>query len=106
MFSIFDKNNFNTISVHDLDGKLGSINLIDVREGYEYEGGHVRTAKNIPMGTILADPEKYIDKSNEYHIICQSGSKSERTCTQLSDEGYKVVNISGGTGSFLLPLER
>ncbi|WP_026882945.1 rhodanese-like domain-containing protein [Clostridium akagii] len=106
MFSIFDKNNFNTISVHDLDGKLGSINLIDVREGYEYEGGHVPTAKNIPMGRILADPEKYIDKSNEYHIICQSGSRSERTCTQLSDEGYKVVNISGGTGSFLLPLER
>ncbi|MCB2294234.1 rhodanese-like domain-containing protein [Clostridium algoriphilum] len=104
MFSIFKK--YNTISVHDLDGKLGKINLIDVREGYEYEGGHVPTAKNISLGTILANPRKYINKSNEYHIICQSGSRSERACKELSDEGYKVVNISGGTGSYILPLER
>ena len=64
MFSIFSKNNYNTISVHDLDDKLGKINLIDVREEYEYKGGHVPTAKNIPMGTILSEPEKYLNKSH------------------------------------------
>jgi rhodanese-related sulfurtransferase len=106
MFTILGKNNFNTISVHDLDSKLGKINLIDVREGYEYEGGHVPTAKNIPMGTILAEPEKYLNKSKEYYIICQSGSRSARTCRELSSQDYKVVNISGGTGSYIRPLER
>jgi rhodanese-related sulfurtransferase len=106
MFSIFGKNNFETISVHDLDDKLGKINLIDVREDYEYRGGHVPKAKNIPMGTILAAPEKYLDKSKEYHIICQSGARSSKTCKSLSDLGYKVINISGGTGSYIKPLER
>jgi len=106
MFSIFGKSNYNTISVHDLDDKLGKINLIDVREGYEYKGGHVPTAKNIPMGAILSEPEKYLNKSKEYHIICQSGSRSGSTCKKLSSEGYKVVNISGGTGSYIKPLER
>jgi rhodanese-related sulfurtransferase len=103
---MFGKNNFNSISVHDLDGKLGNIDLIDVREDYEYRGGHVPTAKNIPMNTILAQPEKYLNKSKEYHIICQSGSRSAGTCKQLSSQGYKVINISGGTGSYILPLER
>lgn len=106
MFSIFQNNNFNSISVHDLDGKLGKINLIDVREGYEYVDGHVPTAKNIPMGTLNAQPEKYLDKSKEYYIICQSGARSARTCENLASKGYKVINVSGGTGSYILPLER
>lgn len=106
MFFIFGKNNFNSISVYDLDGKLGKINLIDVRENYEYKGGHIPTAKNILMGAILTNPEKYINKSKEYHIVCQSGSRSAKTCKELSNQGYNVVNISGGTGSYILPLER
>lgn len=106
MFSIFGKNNYNSISVNDLDDKLGKINLIDVREGYEYKNGHLPTAKNIPMGTLLSDPGKYLDKSKEYHIICQSGSRSGRTCKLLSSQGYKIVNISGGTGSYTKQLKR
>lgn len=106
MFSIFRKNNFESINVNDLDGKLGKINLIDVREPYEYKSGHIPTAKNIPMRTILTDPEKYLNKSKEYHIICQSGSRSTRACKNLSDQGYKVINISGGTGSYIKTLEK
>ena len=106
MFSIFGKNNYTSISANDLDAQLGKINLIDVREGYEYNDGHVPTAKNVPMGTILDQPEKYLDKSKEYYIICQSGARSARTCEGLAAKGYKVVNVSGGTGSYILPLER
>lgn len=106
MFSIFRKSNFDSISVHDLDDKLKNINLIDVREPYEYSSGHVPTAKNVPMGTILTQPEKYLNKEKEYHIICQSGGRSSRTCSELSSQGYKVINVAGGTGSYILPLER
>lgn len=106
MFSILGKNNFNSISVYDLNDKLGKINLIDIRENYEYNNGHVPTAKNIPMDEILSNPEKYINKSDEYHIICQSGARSSRTCKRLSSHGYKVINVLGGTGSYILPLER
>lgn len=106
MFSKFTTNNFNSISVHDLEDMLGKINLIDIREGYEYADGHVPTAKNIPMGELLSKPEKYIDKSKEYHVICQSGGRSSRACEGLSSQGYKVVNVFGGTGSYIRPLER
>lgn len=106
MFANFKRNNFNSISVHDLEDLSGKINLIDVRDKYEYAGGHVPTANNIPMDTIIAQPEKYLDKSKEYHIICQSGARSSRTCDELTLKGYNVVNVYGGTGSYLLPLER
>lgn len=106
MFSIFSKNNINSVSVRDLDAKLGKINLIDVRRNDEYNSGHVPTAKNIPMDTILETPEKYLNKTDEYHIICQSGARSLKTCKELADIGYKVVNVSGGTGSYIKPLQK
>ena len=106
MFSIFGKNNYNTISVHDLDDKTRIINLIDVRESNEYKAGHVPTAKNIPMRSVLAQPEKYLDKLKEYHIICQSGARSSSTCKALSSQGFQVINVSGGTGSYIHSLER
>ena len=89
-----------------MDDKLGTVNLIDVREAYEFKAGHVPTAINIPMGTILVTPEKHLNKTKEYHIICQSGGRSGSTCKELSLKGYKVINISGGTRSYILPLER
>ena len=106
MFFTNKKSKFESISVHDLDDSLKDINLIDIREPYEYSNGHVPMAKNIPMGTILEHPEKYFDKSKQYHIICQSGGRSTRTCHALSAKGFKVVNVSGGTGSYIRPLER
>lgn len=106
MFFMKSKNKFKSISVHDLDDRLNNITLIDIREPYEYKGGHVPTAKNIPMGTLLEKPESYLDNNQEYHIICQSGGRSSRTCEALSSKGFKVINVSGGTGSYIKPLER
>lgn len=106
MFNMFSRKNFNTISVHDIDDLLGKVELIDIREPYEYKSGHIPTAKNIPMSTILSRPDQYLDKSKEYHIICQSGGRSTMACDELSSQGYKIVNVQGGTGSYLRPLER
>ena len=58
------------------------------------------------MGDILAKPEKYLNKSKEYYIICESGSRSARTSSKLSSQGYKVINVLGWTGSYILPLEK
>lgn len=106
MFSFLEKNKFKSINVNDLDGVLGKINLIDIREPYEYNNGHVPSAKNIPMNSILKETDKFLDKSKEYHIICQSGGRSSKTCSELTEKGYKVINISGGTGSYIYSLER
>jgi rhodanese-related sulfurtransferase len=106
MFSVFGKKNYDSVSARDINEKLGKINLIDVRESYEYKGGHVPKARNVPMGDILTNPEKYLNKEEEYHIICHSGSRSSRTCSKLASMDYSVVNVTGGTMSYNLPLKR
>lgn len=106
MFSFMPRNTVKSIDVNEMGNLFGKAELIDIREPYEYEDGHLPTAKNIPMGTILSSPEKYLDKTKEYHIICQSGARSSRTCGILKEYGFNIVNVSGGTGRYRGRLER
>ena len=89
------------INVNDLDNLLGSINLIDIREGFEVSFGTLKGAKNIPMGELLTSPDEYLNREEEYYIMCQSGMRSARTVSMLSDIGYKVINVGGGRGSYI-----
>lgn len=106
MFPFMSRNTVNSVNVNEIDGLLEKMDLIDIREPYEYVSGHLPTAKNIPMDTILSEPGKYLDKSKEYLIICQSGSRSSMTCGILKENGFNIINIAGGTGRYRGRLER
>ena len=106
MFPFMQRPMVKSIDVNEIDSLIGKIDLIDIREPYEYKGGHLPTAKNIPMDTILESPGSYLDKSKEYHIICHSGSRSSMTCGILKEQGFNIVNVAGGTGRYRGKLER
>lgn len=101
MFDFLKKDTTNVIHVNDMDELLGKVELIDIREPYEYNAGALKTARNIPMGTLLADPEKYMIKDKTYYIMCQSGGRSSSACRSLSANGYNVINVAGGYGSYV-----
>ncbi len=98
---MFFKKAYPSVSVSDLQRLLSSkINLVDVREVYEYQSGHIRGAKNIPMGNLIRHAERLLKKDEAYYMICQSGSRSGRTCDILAKQGYQVINVSAGMGMF------
>ena len=101
MFGLFNKNSGKVINVNDIDNLIGKIDLIDIREPYEYKTGSIKSAKNILMGDLLNDPEKYLNKDKEYHIVCQSGGRSSTACNKLRGLGFDVVNVAGGVGSYV-----
>ena len=84
-----------------MDNLIGKVSIIDIREPYEYSSGSLKTAKNIPMGNLLNSPDKFLEKSKEYYILCQSGGRSSGACRTLSKLGYQVVNVAGGMGSYV-----
>ena len=47
MFEFLRSNTGKVINVNDIDGILGKIELIDIREPYEYNAGSIKGAKNI-----------------------------------------------------------
>ena len=76
------------------------IELIDIRETYEFSGGSLRTAKNVPMQKLISDPAKYLKKDKTYYLMCQSGARSRMCCGQLTRDGYDVVDVVGGYGMY------
>ena len=101
MFPFLKKDTGQVIHINDIDNLIGHIRLIDIREPYEVALGSIKSSKNIPMRTLLQNPDKYLDKNETYYIMCQSGARSHQTTKMLSRLGYSVVNVAGGFGAYV-----
>lgn len=100
MFWFFNNKGKQGISVSNIDELIGKIELIDIREYYEFMNGSIKTAKNIPMNQLLSQPAHYLDKSKTYYIICQSGMRSKSVVNALQKLGYQVIDVEGGMGTY------
>ena len=101
MFDFLKRDDSKVIHVNDMDNLIGKVELIDIREPYEYKSGTIKTAKNIPMGNLLTRPENYMAKDKTYYIMCQSGGRSSSACRTLTKQGFNVINVAGGMGSYV-----
>lgn len=72
------------------------LNIIDVREDFEYEMGHIPEAKSKPLSTFPVE----LDKEKSYYVVCQSGGRSANACHILSQKGYDVINVEGGMSAW------
>lgn len=72
--------------------------IVDVREKYEYELGHVKNAINIPLSELRKRvPE--IPKDVPVYVHCRTGQRSYNAALALQNLGYE--NVYNITGSFL-----
>ncbi|WP_159617325.1 rhodanese-like domain-containing protein [Arthrobacter zhaoguopingii] len=74
--------------------------ILDVREDYEWEAGHVDGALHIPLDELPARLDD-LDPDEDLHVICRTGGRSHRAATWLVANGYSAVNVSGGMGAWL-----
>lgn len=70
-------------------------NIIDVREDDEVAAGMIPDANHIPLGSIESRMDE-LDKSKEYILVCRSGGRSGRAAQILENQGFKVINMTGG----------
>lgn len=81
------------------EAKRSQLPIIDVREVFEYDMGHIPGAINKPLSE-LGETFEELDKNQAYFLICQSGSRSAMAGEFLSSQGYQVTNVLGGMGSW------
>lgn len=85
-----------------IDGKEDII-LLDVREQYEFDDGHIAGSILIPTGQISRRINE-LDKNKTIVVICASGSRSAQVARYLVDNGFtKVKNLVGGIMSWPYP---
>ena len=70
--------------------------LLDVREQWEYEVGHIPDVLHLPMSQI-ANRLNEIPSDKTLIISCKSGQRSGRVTNWLKQSGYEeVYNMQGG----------
>ncbi len=70
----------------------------DVREGNEYDEGHVEKAINVPLSNMM-DPITLanIEEEHNLYVHCQSGYRSSIACSLIKRQGFhNLRNIPDG----------
>jgi adenylyltransferase/sulfurtransferase len=72
------------------------LEIIDVREPYEWQIGHIPGARLVPLDRIAAEIPN-LDKARETILYCKVGARSMFAAQQLADAGVaEVRNLAGG----------
>src|SRR5438105_14469960 len=83
------------ITVQDVREKLNPANgftLLDVREGDEWEQGHLDKAIFLPRGFLEVKADKTLtNKSQPIVVYCAGGTRSALAAKTLQDVGHSVV---------------
>jgi rhodanese-related sulfurtransferase len=89
------------ITSEELLNKLSKVQLIDIREPYEYEEGHIEGSINIPMGDFLEKSDQ-LDKSKQIVIYCNTARRSKPVVYMAYKlHGTILYNLEGGYKNFL-----
>ena len=89
--------------INILDGKKEqeSIVLLDVRNVYEFDLGHIRNAINIPVHE-LRERFKELDCKSRVIVYCGSGKRSSLGCSILQSHGFdRICNLAGGINAYI-----
>lgn len=97
------------VSVNDLANATGDHFVIDVREQWEYDQGHVPGVTLIPLGELESRVSE-LPSDKPIYVICQSGNRSVTASNILKQAGVADIrNVQGGTLAWQqagLPIEQ
>lgn len=86
---------FGQMNVHQL-AQTNNAFILDVRESWEYEQGHIKGAQPIPLGELSTRLDE-LPENGPIHVVCRSGNRSAQASGLLVQAGRSgIVNITGG----------
>ncbi len=71
--------------------------ILDVREKHEYKKNHVKTARNLPLSSLMINHQSVledVDMEDEIIVYCRSGHRASMAISFLQKNGYK--NLKNG----------
>jgi rhodanese-related sulfurtransferase len=79
----------------EAEALLGQALFLDVREGYEYDAGHIEGSVHIPIGQISARFQE-LRADQAIIVVCQVGQRSGLVADFLGQRGMEAQNLEGG----------
>ena len=85
----------------------GEIQLVDVREPYEWEAGRIAGARHIELER-LASKADTLDKDKPVYFYCRLGARSGMAAQAFRGAGFQAHSMDGGLTAWVergFPLE-
>jgi rhodanese-related sulfurtransferase len=85
----------------------GGVQLVDVREPYEYEAGHIEGTRHVEFDR-LSEEAGSLARETPVIFYCRVGSRSGVAAQAFRAAGFDAYNIAGGLVAWTaagLPLE-
>ena len=85
----------------------GEIDLIDVRESYEHEAGHIAATRHVQFAQLSGQAET-VDRERPVVFYCRTGARSGVATQAFRASGYDAHNMTGGLLAWVekgLPIE-
>ena len=73
----------------------GEVDLIDVREAYEYDAGRIADSRHIELAE-LPQAAASLDRDRPVVFYCRSGGRSAVATQAFRASGYQAFNMTGG----------
>ena len=85
------------VQANEVYPKVDDVQIVDVRELYEWDAGHIAGAIHIPLQSLLAGADATVlDSDRPVVAVCRTGNRSELATTMLQARGYDAENLEGG----------
>ncbi len=75
--------------------KAGQVQLVDVREQYEWDAGRIAGARHIPVAALSGQAES-LGRDRPVVFYCRSGSRSSMATQAFNASGFDAHNMTGG----------
>lgn len=88
---------------------LDGVQLVDVRQPWEFERGRLPGARLLPLRQLMndGDPPEGLDPLKPTIVYCASGSRSQAAAQWLQGQGFsRVYNLNGGINAWQHPAAR
>ena len=75
--------------------------MIDVRDPSEWTGGHVPTARLVPLEELRANPQAVLGRDGVI-FVCAAGVRSQTAARIAASHGLtKIYSLAGGTRGWI-----
>jgi rhodanese-related sulfurtransferase len=87
--------------LHDRIASGDDIQIVDVREDWEWAGGHIAGAMHIPLDDLPARLSE-IDPERDAAFVCHLGGRSEMAARFARGHGlWRALNVAGGMDAWI-----